>query len=493
MIQVNGILTIAKVVAVARDRERVELGREAREAVECAHDEVRDVVASNRRVYGVNTGFGDLQDAAIDPADLAQLQENIVRSHATSIGEPACTEVVRATMLARANTFALGYSGVSVGLVEQLLAFLNEGIHPRMPLTGSSDDLSAAAHIARALIGEGPVEYDGEELDAVTALDRAGLDPHDLGPKEGLAAVSGTPVMTGLFALALADIAILLRAADAAGALTFAAVGNAPDAFDHRIAETRPHEGHTAVADNIRRLLGERTDGGDDMTQDPLSLRLIPQVHGTARQHTDLARDVVETELASATDNPLVFPNGDVCSCGNFCGQPLASAADTLASVLTKVGATSERRTATLLSNADQPFLAGNPGLESGLMITQYTAAGLTAENRLTGTASEGSVCVSAGQEDVHSMGTIAVRNLAATVDRVRHVLAVELLCAARYAEQSDLALSESLSAIAVAVREVADLAMGDVPLYDGIEQVADLVESGALAAAAADGGVLLD
>jgi histidine ammonia-lyase len=483
MIELNGRLTIDDVIAVAREYERIELTPDAAQAIARSQEVTDHIVESEeRRVYGINTGFGDLQDIAIPREHLSRLQENIVRSHAATVGEPAPTEVVRAAMLVRANTLSYGVSGVGVGLVEQFIAMLNAGVHPQVPLLGSSDDLGAAAHIGEVLIGEGTAEYDGEVLPGDEALSQAGIEPHIIEPKEGLAAISGTPIMTGILSLALHDIETVLQTADMIGALTFAAVGNASSAFDHRVQEVRSHGGHAVSAANVRALLGsDSIDDDDEMVQDPLSLRLIPQIHGTARHCASFAKETLEIELQSATDNPLVFPDGKVYSCGNFCGQPLASAADLLASNLGKIAVMSEQRADQLLTNeTDTPFLADNPGLESGLMIAHYTSASLTAEEQLQGYASESSIVVSGGQEDVHSMGTIAARMLLETIERLQYVLAVELLCIIRWAQLHPGKDWGPSTTIIEQMLDMIDLPQEDVPLHNKIEETAILIGDGA-------------
>lgn len=482
MIELNGSLSIEDVVTVAYDSERIALASNAAAKMRETRDVVASIVETNeQQVYGLNTGFGKLQDVAISKANLKALQENIVRSHAAAVGDPAPVPVVRAAMLSRANTLSAGRSGVRPALVEQFVALLNADIHPLVPLGGSTDDLGANAHFARALLGEGRVEYQGEEVDAANALADAGIEPLSLAPKEGLSTLSGTPVMTGLLVIALNDVQTLLMAADTVAALTFSLVGNCPETFEKRVLADRPQQGHQTAARNIRRLLSDNV-GIERMEQDPLSLRLVPQIHGTTRMQTEHARDVVETELESVTDNPLVYPDGSLVSCGNFNGQPLAEIADQLSRSLTKLAEASEQRTHKLLHDdaVPAPFLADNPGIESGLMIAHYTATGLVTESRLVDSASDHSVVVSGGQEDVHSMGTISARNLHSAVERVSLVFAIELLAAVQFASlDDDPPLSDALMAIVNAVSETVTLPDGDVHLHDKIETLAGLLRGG--------------
>ncbi|MFC4551924.1 MULTISPECIES: HAL/PAL/TAL family ammonia-lyase [Halorussus] len=528
MVRLTGELTIDDVVAVARGREPVRLPPETRDRIVASRDAVDDIVDGDRRVYGVNTGFGDLQNVSISRDDLDELQENLLRSHATAVGDPLPTDVVRAAMLARANALAVGASGVRVELVEKLVELLNEGVHPVVPADGSTDDLGAAAHIGLVLMGEGEVERlppresrsderrtdrrrnesrrsderdhrrsserrGDRGVDAAVALSEAGVDPLEPKAKEGLAVVSGTPITTGLLALGVHDTERLVRTADLAGAWTFELLGEAPTAFAERVTEVRPYEGHAESAANVRRLVGATPDGDHEMTQDPLSLRCIPQVHGALREQLAFARRVVETELASATDNPLVFPDGETFSCGNFNGQQMAGAADMLRTAVQKVGRVSERRANKLVSDVDgdgvAAFLAANPGLESGMMIGHYTATGLAAELETRTSASGRSVTVSGGQEDVHSLGTLAARHLAEAVEAVRRIVAVELLCASRRTELAGTELPDALAAVAADLDEAVGLPLADTSLHEEIRETAELVADGRFAETAETAG----
>ncbi|WP_458204501.1 HAL/PAL/TAL family ammonia-lyase [Haladaptatus sp. NG-SE-30] len=487
MIELDGTLTIADVIAVARDHEPVQLTQNAAETMQASRDAVESIVDSKEQhVYGVNTGLGDLQDVSVSRQRLRQMQENIIESHAAAVGDPAPTEVVRAAMLVRANALAIGVSGVRPALVEQYCTLLNEGVHPQMPLAGSSDDLAAGAHIALVLMGKGKAEIDGETLDGSAALESVGVQPLQFEPKEGLASISGTPIMTAMLSLAVHDADVLVRAADVIGALTFALLGDAAETFDERISHVRAHDGHAVSASNVRSILGDDDDQSLQMRQDPLSLRVIPQVHGTVRTHVDFARNIVEDELESASDNPLVFPDGETYSCGAFNGQSIASAADTLTSVVTKLGSISESRTRQLLeeegSNDVAAFLTARPGAESGMMIAQYTAAGLVAESVMNGTMSEHSITVSAGQEDIHSMGTMATRTLRQTIRKAQHILAIEILCAARrFRLASDTTLSDALTLVIDHLDQSIGIPHDDTPLGDIIDSTADFIAMGTI------------
>ena len=498
MIEIDGTLTIEDVVAVALDREQVTLANEAAARMRESRAVVTEIVDGEESVYGVNTGFGDLQDVSISRSELGTLQENVFRSHATAIGDPLPVDIVRAAMLVRANALAVGVSGVRVALVEQLIALLNKGVHPIVPTSGSTDDLGAAAHIGLVLIGDGEaqVEPGGEHLDGATALSRTGIEPLSLAPKEGLAAISGTPIMTGSLALAIHDAERLVRTADLVAAWTFSLLGNEPGTFAERVSELRPHEGQATTAANVRRLLASDLNGRET-SQDPLSLRCIPQIHGAARDQLSFAHEVVETELRSATDNPLVFSDGEVFSCGNFNGQQVASAADMLATSLVKLGSIAESRTNKLVGERDEEiaFLAANPGLESGMMVAHYTSTGLLAESGTMDGVSGRSVTVSAGQEDIHSMGTIATHNLRETIKRMNQILAIELLCAMRYTRLAeDARLSGALERTFETVIETVDVNVhDDTPLYEQIQEMASIVADGVLLDAPRRADVELD
>jgi len=409
-------------------------------------------------VYGVTTGFGALADRTIDAADVERLQENLLVSHAVGVGEPLPRDVVRAMLLLRANTLALGHSGARPLVVDRLLDFLRLGIHPVVPAQGSvgaSGDLAPLAHLALPLIGRGTVELNGGVTPALVALREVGLEPLTLGPKEGLALLNGTQLMSALGALLLADADRLVRSASTIAAMSVEALLGTDVAFTAAYQLARPHPGQVEVAAELRHLL--RDSGlqashheSHHKVQDPYSLRCIPQVHGAVRDALDHLRRVLDIELNSATDNPLVFPGGAgaapgalatggglVISGGNFHGEPVALALDFAKLALAELGAISERRTALLLDphlNGGLPaFLAPASGLESGLMLLQYTAAALASENKvLAHPASADSIPTSANQEDHVSMGPIAGRHARQVLDHVERILAIEALCAAQ-------------------------------------------------------------
>jgi histidine ammonia-lyase len=440
-------LTIDQVVEVARGRRAVSLDPEAADRMRASRAVIERIVAEGRTAYGVTTGFGDLADVRIEPARTAELQRNLVRSHAAGVGEPLPDDVVRAMLLLRANALAVGLSGVRVEVVELLLAMLNRAIHPVVPSRGSlgaSGDLAPLAHVALVLIGEGEATVDGAGPGSgADALSRAGLSPLTLEAKEGLALLNGTQLMAAIGALAHHDALRLAITADVIGAMSLEAMLGTGAAFDERLIAARPHPGQVAAARHLRELVGDseiwashRADT-EHRVQDAYSLRCMPQVHGAARDVIAELERVLLVEMNAATDNPLVFPSGDVLSGGNFHGEPLALALDYATLGVVELASISERRMARLVDahlNGGLPaFLAEDPGLESGLMIAHYTAAALVNELQgLAHPASVDTIPTSANQEDHVSMGGTAALKLRAAVDRAEHVLAIEALGAAQ-------------------------------------------------------------
>jgi histidine ammonia-lyase len=448
-------------------------------------------------IYGVNTGFGALAETHIATADIAQLQRNLVRSHACGVGPDLPNEAVRAMMVLRAQVIAYGYSGVRRQLVELLVAMLNADVCPRVPAQGSvgaSGDLAPLAHLALALIGEGEARYQGELLPAAEALARAGLEPVVLEAKEGLALINGTQYMTALGALALRRAAELCTAADIAGATCIEALKGSKRPFEERLMVVRPHPGQARVAANLRALLAEseimESHVGCGKVQDPYSLRCMPQVHGATRDALAWAEEVVERELNSVTDNPTVFLGAgepEFVSGGNFHGQPVALALDLAALAVAELANISERRVEQLvnpaLSTGLPPFLARDSGLCSGFMIAQVASASLVSENKiLCHPASVDSIPSSANREDHVSMGSIAARKLVQVVDNVSSSLAIELMAAVEGVDlRAPLVPAAGVAAAQRAVRSVAAAVIEDRPLYPDFARVRDLIESGDL------------
>jgi histidine ammonia-lyase len=445
----GGGLSVADVVAVARCGAPVSLGARARGMMAVSADVVMRLVESPQPAYGVSTGFGSLANVVIPAHKREQLQRRLVRSHAAGMGPPVEREVARVMMLLRARTLAMGYSGARPAVVERIIALLNLGLTPIVPEHGSlgaSGDLAALAHCALALLGEGEGEVElGEtqaRVPAAEALRNAGIEPLTLVAKEGLALVNGTDGMLGMLVLAAHDLVRLLGIADITAAMSVEALLGTDRAFASDLVALRPQPGQQLSAANLRALLGGSEivashRYGDDRVQDAYSLRCAPQVTGAARDTLAHAETVAAAELRSAIDNPMVLPDGRVESCGNFHGAPLAFACDGLSIAAAEVGAIAERRTDRLLdatrSSGLPPFLAEDPGVDSGLMLAQYTQAAMVAENRrLTAPASGGSLPTSAMQEDHVSMGWSAARKLRTIVANLVRILAVELVCAGR-------------------------------------------------------------
>lgn len=438
-------LTLEEIAAVAYASEQVTLSESARTKINAAREVVEKIVRENQTVYGVNTGFGKLSDVSIDSDKLRELQLNLVRSHACGLGNPLSEAEARAMLLLRANVLAAGYSGARAIVPETLIAMLERGVTPVIPEKGSvgaSGDLAPLAHLALAAIGEGEAFHKGERLAGGEALSRAGIAPLELEVKEGLALLNGTQAMGAVGGLALYRAERLTRLADVAGAMTLEALKGTPVAFDERIHAARPHRGQQAVAAHLRSLLeGSEIRAShlenDPRVQDAYSLRCMPQVHGAVRGALAHARETVEIEAGSATDNPLVFfESGDVLSGGNFHGAPLALALDYAAIALTDLLSITERRIDRLVnpdSNEDlPPFLTRQAGTASGFMMLQVTAVALLNEAKvLAHPASIDNVPTDGGKEDHVSMGMTSATKLRSIVQLAEQAIAIELITAA--------------------------------------------------------------
>lgn len=497
-------LSIANVVFAAAawqfpEPVRVELAPQATERVRACRDVVERLLARREIVYGVTTGFGAFKDRFITAEQAAQLQRNLLMSHAVGVGPALSEETVRAMMLIRANTLAKGYSGIRLGTLQALLELLNRGVHPVVPAQGSvgaSGDLAPLAHMALVLIGMGEAFYQGERMNAAQALQRSRVEPLSLEAKEGVALTNGTSLMTAVGCLASDRARTLLETADLAAALSLEALNGTPTAFDERLHQARPHAGQNACAAHLRRLLeGSELVRGQQSTnvQDAYTLRCVPQVHGAIRDVVDHVQGVLEIELNAATDNPLIFFDGDqevALSGGNFHGEPIALALDYLGLALTDLGNMSERRTARLLDTASNdgllpPFLTDHGGLNSGLMLLQYTAAALASENKvLAHPASADSIPTSANMEDHVSMGVTAAHKAAQIVEHVELIVAIELLCAAqgidfRRRDQPPAKLGRGTAAAFQAIREHVPFIEVDEVMYPHIEAMKRLVREG--------------
>lgn len=491
-------LSLEVIAEVARENRPVVPSATARAAMVRARavvDAIADGGDEAPAVYGVNTGFGALAEVRISAAQIATLQRNLVRSHSVGVGEPLPREAVRAMMLLRAAVLSRGTSGARPAVCELLCAMLGAGVHPEIPCRGSvgaSGDLAPLAHLALALMGEGRAEIGGETMAAADALAKANLAPLELAAKEGLTLLNGTQHMTAVGALALDDALALADVADIAGAMSLEALKGTVHAFDERVIAARPHPGQLTVGRRLRALLSDSDIAASHKdcgkVQDPYSLRCMPQVHGATRDVLGFAREVLEREAASATDNPLVFCDPDeMISGGNFHGQPVALALDAAAMAVAELANISERRIEQLvnphLSSGLPPFLAPQSGLNSGFMIAQVTAAALVSENKiLAHPASVDSIPSSAGREDHVSMGATAALKLRQICDHVQTVLAIELLCAAQGLDlRLPLLPAAKLRPMVDAIREKVPAMHTDRPIYPDVAAVTALIKARAL------------
>lgn len=493
-------LTLEQFISVVRGGEKVELADAACARIEKARAVIERIVDGETAVYGVNTGFGKFANVQVPRDGLEQLQHNLIMSHAIGVGENLPAEVVRGMLLLRAQSLSLGHSGVRPEVVELLLALLNAGAHPVIPSQGSvgaSGDLAPLAHLALALIGMGEIEYGGRLQPAADVLAALGLAPLSLQAKEGLALINGTQLMGSLLALALADARTLLGTANLAAAMTVEAMYGSHRPFAEDVMRLRPHPGAVAVAAELRNFLRQSEIApshavGDGKVQDAYSLRAVPQVHGASLDMLTYAAGVMDTEFASVTDNPLIFPEtGDVVSGGNFHGQPLAVTIDALKVAVAELGSISERRCEQLLNPALSGlpgFLTPQGGLNSGFMIAQYTAAALVSENKvLCHPASVDTIPTSANQEDHVSMGAHGARHLRQILGNVQNVIAIELLCAAQALDFQDLKAGKGVQAAWEYIREHIPNMDSDRYFRPDLLRLAEMVKSGELLRVARD------
>ena len=447
-------LTIEDVISVARRNAVVILPKKVKKTIEECRQFLEEAVKEKRVIYGVTTGFGALATVTIPPEEAKRLQSNLIRSHAAGVGKPLNKEVTRALMLLRANTLAHGNSGIRLKTLETLVQMINKRVHPVIPEKGSvgaSGDLAPLAHMALVMMGEGEAEYQSKRMSGKEAMEKAEITPVELDSKEGLALINGTQLMTAIGTLALYDTERLIKTAEVAATMSLEALGAVTDAFDERIHRIRPHPGQIVTARNIRLLAGDsnimRPSGmSSNISEkrpphDPYSLRCTPQALGAARDVISYVKRVIETEINSAIDNPLIFvEEREFLSGGNFLGQPVSIAMDMLGIALTVVGNISERRIARLL---DENLSLGLPaflihrevekGIHSGFMSAQITAASLASENKiLAHPASVDSIPTTANFEDFVSMGSIAARKAKEILRNVEQIVAIELLCAAQ-------------------------------------------------------------
>src|SRR2546427_5337011 len=498
-------LTFPQLYDVTLRGEQVQLTASAIERMKASRAVVDRLVASGATAYGINTGFGKLASVRISTEQVRQLQVNLVRSHACGVGVPLNEAETRAMMLLRANALAKGFSGVRPQVVETLCGMLNAKAHPVITSQGSvgaSGDLAPLAHLAQVVIGEGRATFRGEVLPGGEAMKRAGITPVALEAKEGLSLLNGTQGMLALLSLPLREADILVDTADVAAALSLDALRGSPGAFDARIMHARAYAGAATTARNLANLNegseireSHRAAEKDSRVQDAYSLRCTPQVHGAVRDSLSQARVMTQVELNSATDNPLVFVRGDgqggegdIISGGNFHGQPLAMAADQVAIAIATLSGISERRIEQMtnpLTSLLPAFLTPEPGLNSGFMIAQVTAAALASENKALATPhSVDSISTSGNQEDYVSMGMSGARRLGRMLENLRHTIAIELLCACQGIDLLAPLQTGTLARRAYAsVRAKSHMLSEDRPLAPDIEAVAALVAEGAIAA----------
>ena len=512
-LHINGNdLSIEDLQRVVYGKVPVLLAPDAREAVETARSVVDDLVAKDQVAYAITTGVGQLADVRISHEQVRELQINLVRSHAVGVGEPLSEYEARAMMLLRANSLAKGFSGVRPLIIDTLCEMLNRGVHPVIPSQGSvgaSGDLAPLAHLALVLIGEGEAIYEGKRMSGADALEKAQIKAVVLDAKEAISLINGTQCMLAVGTLALIEAETLANTADVLGSMSLDALRGTDAAFDERIHRVRPHSGQLTVAANLRRMLEgsqirESHRGPEHKrVQDAYSLRCMPQVHGAVRDTLANVRSVLEIEMNSAVDNPLVFPQarqvgekkmpgagikGDVISGGNFHGEPVAFALDFMAVALTALAGISERRIERLvnpsLNEGLPPFLAPTAGLNSGFMMPQVTAAALVSENKvLAHPASADSITTSGNKEDYVSMGMAAALKLKRVVANTRNVLAIEALAAAQALDiLAPLKPSKRAQQAMADIRRAAKMMEHDRSLAPDMARVADVIARGEIA-----------
>ncbi|MFH1323274.1 MAG: histidine ammonia-lyase [Methanobacteriota archaeon] len=485
-------LSIDDIVSVARDFETVGLSPDARKKVMKCREFVESLVASEKVVYGVTTGFGAFDGIFISKEQSNKLQENLILSHSAAVGDPFPEDIVRAVMLLRANSLSKGYSGVRVDIIETLIHMLNGSVHPVIPEKGSlgaSGDLANLAHMVLVMLGKGEAFYKGERMSGKDAMERAGITVIKLSSKEGLALINGTQVITAIAALLVHDSQVLVKTSEITACMSLEALKGTARAFDEKISMVRPHKGQITCADNLRRLTTDSeimvSHRYDKKVQDAYSLRCIPQIIGATRDALTFVKEKVEIEINSATDNPLLFPDTDeVISCGNFHGQIIAISHDILGIALSEIASVSERRIERLVNPylSELPaFLTEKEGLDSGYMVAQYTAAALVSENKVFAhPASVDSIPTSANKEDHVSMGMAAALKARKIFENASYVIAIELLCSAQGLDfRKPLKAGAGVEAAHIKVRSEIPHLKDDRILYPDINKARDMVIRG--------------
>ena len=470
----------------------VSIDRESRSRIKRSHERLKDLLSSGQTVYGVNTGFGKLSEITIDPEEQFKLQLNLVRSHSAGVGDPMGPGLVRATLFLKLLTYVKGYSGVRPEVVNKIKKLLENDLLPVIPEKGSagaSGDLAPLAHMTLAMIGEGEMIYKGRRLSARNALKKANIAPLVLHPKEGLSLVNGTQVSTALAIRSMLDGDILLRTADAIGALSVEGSLSSGDVFRSSIHQLKEHQGQRVTAKNVSNLLS-----GSEIVashkkcgtvQDPYSFRCIPHIHGSCRDSVEHAGDVINNEINSVSDNPVIMDNGEVAYSGHFHAEPVAQALDIIAIAMAELGAISERRTYFFMKGVGDritPFLATKPGVESGYMMAQVTASTLASENKtLAHPASIDSLPTSGGQEDIVSMAPWAGLKLLQIQENVRQILAIELLVASAACTlfHGGLRPGKGTAPILEHIQRMVPFQKGDRVLSGEINTLSDLIGTG--------------
>ena len=484
MIQIDGSsLSIKQIASVAAGSEKVELGKSARLNVQKSRKNLEKHIADGKTIYGINTGFGALMNVKIDKKDLLKLQENLIRSHSAGVGDPLDERYVRAMMIVRANSLSKGYSGVTEELIDTLLAAVNNHVTPMVPRYGSvgaSGDLAPLAHVALCLMGESEVFFEGRRMKSIDALNLAGIKNHIFLEKEGVAFINGTSAISGILAVAIHDARKLIAQSIAAASISLQALKGTTKAFTEWVVETRSHNGQAKVSSMMRSLL---TGYADNKTrvQDAYSIRCIPQVHGAVLDTLDYCSSVLEREVNSVTDNPILNEE-EVISAGNFHGEPVALASDFLSIALTDLGNIIERRIFRLTDSSLSglpPFLTEKSGLNSGMMIPQYTAASLCNMNKvLAHPASSDSIPTSANQEDHVSMGMNSALKLSEIIKNLESIVAIEFLAAAQAADLSGVELSAAGKKMLQSIRKSVKHLDDDREQHTDIVKMRELMRS---------------
>lgn len=491
MISLDGnSLTIEDVFSISKENEKVKISEDARSRILESRKSLEKIISGKNVVYGVNTGFGSLLNVAVSKDKIIELQKNLIRSHASGVGEPFSEEHVRAMMTVRANTLSKGFSAVRVELVEMITEFLNRQIHPVVPRYGSvgaSGDLAPLAHIALAMMGEGEVIYKGKKRTSAELLAELGMKAYEFTEKEGVAFINGTSTITGILSLELKRSFDFLKNSVVSSAMSFEGLRGTIKAFEEWAIGTRPHRGQVMIAENLRKILGdskivERSSA--EKVQDAYSLRCIPQVYGAVLDTLNYAKSVLTTELNSATDNPLI--NGDdYVSAGNFHGEPVALVSDFVAIALTDLGNMIERRIARMVDHdlsGLPPFLIEDPGYNSGYMIPQYTAAALCNRNKvLCYPSTADSIPTSANQEDHVSMGANSVIKLIEVVGNLRELISIEFLLASQSLEFSSEEPSSVIRRVYRTIREKVPALTQDRPPYKDIARISRMIDANEL------------